>query len=79
MATVTEDHIFAECELTETVESDIEKWIGESKLSVLNIPSSSQSVDKTDSSDTVESHSESLHYFSKLFFKEKIVLLICGS
>lgn len=64
MATVTDD--FTECDLIETVESDIEKWIGESKLSVLNIPTSSQSMDKTDSSDTVESHSESLHYFGKM-------------
>lgn len=78
MATVTEDHIFAECELTETVESDIEKWIGESKLSVLNIPTSSQSIDKTDSIDTVESHTESLHYFGKLILKKKKNWFICG-
>ncbi|CAH1155948.1 unnamed protein product [Phaedon cochleariae] len=33
----TEDNLFSESELTETIHSDIEKWIDESKLSVMNI------------------------------------------
>nr|XP_023020492.1 huntingtin [Leptinotarsa decemlineata] len=32
-----EDNLFSESELTETLHSDIEKWIDESKLSVMNI------------------------------------------
>ncbi|XP_056637539.1 huntingtin [Diorhabda sublineata] len=33
----TEDNLFSDSELTETLHSDIEKWIDESKLSVMNI------------------------------------------
>ncbi|XP_060528068.1 huntingtin [Cylas formicarius] len=38
-STSVDDNLFSDCELTETIESDmIEKWIGESKLSVINVP-----------------------------------------
>ncbi|XP_076265784.1 huntingtin isoform X2 [Rhynchophorus ferrugineus] len=36
--TSAEETLFSECDLTETIESDIGKWIGESKLSVINMP-----------------------------------------
>lgn len=47
----TDDNLFADSELTETLHSDIEKWIDESKLSVMNISfakikEKSQSLDK---------------------------------
>ncbi|KAJ8928271.1 hypothetical protein NQ314_019222 [Rhamnusium bicolor] len=49
--TTGEENLFSESELTETVHSDIEKWIDASKLSVMNITfaktkEKSQSLDK---------------------------------
>ncbi|XP_066154208.1 huntingtin [Euwallacea fornicatus] len=64
--TLSDDHHFQECDLTETIESDIETWIGQSKLSVLNMPSLSQGIDKLDLSDSVESTGETLvHHYDR--------------
>ncbi|CAH1990108.1 unnamed protein product [Acanthoscelides obtectus] len=51
--TMGDESVFSESELTETIHTDIEKWIDESKLSVMNINfaktiSKSQSLEKID-------------------------------
>lgn len=45
----TDDNVFSESELTETIHTDIEKWIDESELSVFN----SGTVDRSRSLNTV--------------------------
>nr|CAI5834824.1 unnamed protein product [Callosobruchus analis] len=51
--TMGEESVFSESDLTETIHTDIERWIDESKLSVMNITfaksiSKSQSLEKID-------------------------------
>ena len=50
-ATSGDENLFPDFDLTESIQTDIEKWIGESKLSVMNM-SHAGNIDKTDSLDT---------------------------
>lgn len=74
--TSPEENLFSECELTETIETDIEKWIGESKLSVINMPHLKHN-DKPDSSNTLtRSQNESnalVQYYGKQRQKKRIM------
>ncbi|XP_030750206.1 huntingtin isoform X2 [Sitophilus oryzae] len=48
----SEDNLFAECELTETIHADIEKWIGESKLSVMTM----SQINVSEKANVLDSH-----------------------
>lgn len=63
----TEESLFSESELTETIHSDIEKWIDGSRLTVINattdkIKERSESLNAVNSFETETARSEEIHY-----------------
>lgn len=65
------EDLFVESELTETLRTDIEKWIDESKLSVMNVPCAK--TNELEKSLSVESRNSSLDVsLTQIDFDDKI-------